>query len=35
MTRKSIEAWAKVFILALSTVFLIAFVNVLGMMGLW
>jgi len=35
MTRKSIEAWAKIFILALSAVFLIAFVNVLGMMGLW
>lgn len=35
MTRKSIEAWAKIFILALSTVFLIAFAGVLDMMGLW
>ena len=35
MTRKSIEAWAKLFILALSAVFLIAFVGVLDMIGLW
>jgi hypothetical protein len=35
MTRKSIEAWAKLFILALSAMFLIALAGVLGMMGVW
>lgn len=34
MTRKSIEAWAKGFIVALSAVFLFALWKVLGMIGI-
>ena len=35
MSRKLIETFAKAFIIALSAVFLYAFVGVLGMMGVW
>ena len=35
MKRKTIEFFAKVFIVALSAVFLYSFIQVLGMMGMW